>query len=415
MKHIALAMLISLSMQFAFAQDTTQQIVQGRANSKEQEAKPYVIMISIDGFRYDYAEKYQAKNLLKLSGEGVKATAMQPSYPSLTFPNHYTLVTGLYPAHHGLVDNSFYDRNRKQSYDMKNRDAVQDGTWYGGTPIWVLAEKQHMVSASYFWVGSESPIQNIRPTYSYRYQEKTGIDSRIQSVVNWLKLPEAQRPHLITFYFPEVDHAGHNYGPESAQVKEQVQFVDESIGKMVKAVSALNLPVNYIIVADHGMAAVDTVNLIQLKDLGLRISWGGEKVMLYSDDTTQVNVAYAYYKSHEEHFRAYRKNEMPARWHYGTEDKYNRIGDIVLVPDPYYIFAQPTIKKQHAGHHGFDNNLTDMNAVFMAWGPAFKAHQRIGTFANIHVYPLVAEILGLKIEAPVDGQLEILQPILKRK
>lgn len=415
MKHITLAMLISLSMHVAFAQDTTQQIVQGRSNSPEQEKKPYVIMISIDGFRYDYAEKFQAKNLLELSGHGVKATAMQPSYPSLTFPNHYTLVTGLYPAHHGLVDNGFYDRNRKQSYDMKDKVAVQDGTWYGGTPLWVLAEQQHMVSASYFWVGSESPVQNIRPTYFYHYQEKTKIDDRIQSVVNWLKLPEAQRPHLITFYFPEVDHAGHTYGPASEEVSAQVKFVDESIGKMVKAVSALHLPVNYIVVSDHGMATVDTVHLIQLKDMGLKTQWEGQEVMLYSDDTAQVTAAYAYYKSHEDHFRAYRKNDMPVRWHYGTEDKYNRIGDIVLVSDAYYIFEQPKKEKQHPGHHGFDNNLTDMNAVFMAWGPAFKVHQHIGTFANIHVYPLVAEILGLRITEPIDGQLEVLQPVLKRR
>lgn len=413
MKHITLAILITALSNLAFAQDTTQHIVPGRTNSPEQEAKPYVIMISIDGFRYDYAEKYQATNLLALSDNGVKATAMQPSYPSLTFPNHYTLVTGLYPAHHGLVDNSFYDPKRKQEYEVWNRKAVEDGTWYGGTPLWVLAEKQHMVSASYFWVGSESPIQNTRPSYYYRYQEKSTIDERIQSVVNWLQLPAAQRPHLITFYFPEVDHAGHSFGPDAPETAAQVKFVDESIGKMVKAVSALNLPVNYVVVSDHGMSGVDTAHLINIKEMGLKTMWGGEKMMMYGADTAKVNAAYAYYKAHEDHFRVYKKNEIPARWHYGQEDTYNRVGDLLLVPDAGYVFAPFKPGKKHIGHHGFDNNLTEMNAVFMAWGPAFRQHQRIGTFANIHVYPLVAQILGLKIDEPIDGQLQVLQPILK--
>lgn len=152
-----------------YAQDTAQLMVEGRKNSATQQTRPYVIMISIDGFRYDYAEKYNASQLLQLSGAGVRATAMQPSFPSLTFPNHYSLATGLYPAHHGLVDNLFYDRKRDAVYKVGNRDAVEDGTWYNGVPLWVLAEKQQMLSASYFWVGSESAIQNVRPTYYFKY------------------------------------------------------------------------------------------------------------------------------------------------------------------------------------------------------------------------------------------------------
>lgn len=399
-----------------YAQDTAQLTVEGRKNSATQQTKPYVIMISIDGFRYDYAEKYKADQLLQLSGAGVRATAMQPSFPSLTFPNHYSLATGLYPAHHGLVDNLFYDRKRDAVYKVGNRDAVEDGTWYNGVPLWVLAEKQQMISASYFWVGSESAIQNVRPTYYFRYQEKTGIDQRIQQVVNWLQLPEDQRPHLITFYFPEVDHMGHRYGPDTDSVGSAVQLVDAAIGKMVAAVNKLQLPVNYIVVSDHGMMAVDTVNTIQLPVVPelqpMKIMPGNEKVMLYGKNEQEIKAAYDYLKTHENHYTAYLKNETPERWHYGQEDVYNRIGDIILLAEANYAFGMSG-KKMHIGHHGYDNNLTNMNAVFMAWGPAFKSNTRIATFENVHVYPLVAKILSLDITQPIDGRMEVLEPILK--
>jgi predicted AlkP superfamily pyrophosphatase or phosphodiesterase len=399
-----------------YAQDTAQLKVEGRKNSATQQTRPYVIMISIDGFRYDYAEKYKANQLLRLSGAGVRATAMQPSFPSLTFPNHYSVATGLYPAHHGLVDNFFYDRKRDAAYKVGNRDAVEDGTWYNGVPLWVLAEKQQMLSASYFWVGSESAIQNISPTYYFKYQEMTGIDQRIQQVVNWLQLPEDQRPHLITFYFPEVDHMGHRYGPDADSVRSAVQFVDAAIGKMVAAVNKLNLPVNYIVVSDHGMLAVDTVHTLQLPDVPelqpLKVLPSNEKIMLYGKSEAEIKVAYDYLKTHENHYTAYLKNETPERWHYGQEDVYNRIGDIILLAEANYAFGMAG-KKTHPGHHGYDNNLTNMNAIFMAWGPAFNANTRIATFENIHVYPLVAKILGLDITQPIDGRLEVLEPILK--
>src|SRR5678815_1877407 len=141
--------------------DTTQKIIEGRRNDPGQLQKPYVILISGDGFRYDYAEKYKAKTLLALSSNGVRAASMIPSYPSLTFPNHYTIVTGLYPSHHGLVNNYFYDANRKESYSMRDSKTVQNGEWYGGTPLWVLAEQQHLLTASFYWVGSEANIKGV--------------------------------------------------------------------------------------------------------------------------------------------------------------------------------------------------------------------------------------------------------------
>ncbi|HEY0272211.1 MAG TPA: ectonucleotide pyrophosphatase/phosphodiesterase [Chitinophaga sp.] len=420
MKHCIMFLLAAMAgVMAARAQDdTTQHVVAGRHNSPAQQKKPYVIMISIDGCRYDYIDRYKAVNLQRLSAKGVRAASMQPGFPSLTFPNHYTLVTGLYPAHHGLVDNTFYDPQRKQVYKVSDRKAVGDSSWYHGNPLWVLAEKQQMVSASYFWVGSESNIQNAAPTYSFLYNEKVSIDRRIQQVVEWLRLPEAARPHLITFYFPEVDHAGHYAGPETDSTRKMVQFVDESIGKMQAAVARLHLPVNYIVVADHGMKTVDTLHKIMLQPYrgdSIQLQPGAEKLMFYSQSKTQLDSLYASLKKQAVHYTVYPKQETPLRWHYGQEDRYHRIGDVIAVAEPGYIFGDSRKGVRTAlGHHGYDNKTPEMQAIFLAWGPAFKQGLRIPNFANVHVYPLVAYLLGLNIPEPVDGKLEVLRNILKK-
>ncbi|PUZ28717.1 alkaline phosphatase family protein [Chitinophaga parva] len=402
----------------ALAQDTAQHVVTGRHNSAAQEKKPYVIMISIDGCRYDYLDKYGAVNLQRLSAKGVRAASMQPSFPSLTFPNHYTLVTGLYPSHHGLVDNGFYDRQRNQVYKLNDRKAVQDSSWYHGNPLWVLAEKQQMVSASYFWVGSESNIQDAAPTYSFTYNEKVSIDRRIQQVVEWLQLPEDRRPHLITFYFPEVDHAGHFNGPDADSTRNQVRFVDASIGKMEAAVARLKLPVNFIVVSDHGMIAADTAHRIMTDDFykgdSLLALPAAQKLMYYGSNKKQLDSLYDFLKGHELHYTVYRKMQTPMRWHYGQDDRYNRIGDVIALADAGYVFGGSKVRYSVIGNHGYDNRTPEMQAIFLAWGPAFKSGLKIPAFANVNVYPLVAHILGLTIPEAIDGRLEVLQPTLRK-
>jgi len=400
------------------AQDTAQQIVGGRINNKAQEKKPYVILISADGFRYDLADKYHATHLIKLRTEGVQAAFMKPSYPSVTFPNHYTIVTGLYPSHHGLVDNTFYDESRKGLYNMGNKKAVADSSWYGGTPLWVLSEKQQMLSASFYWVASESAIQGVHPTYYYIYNEKIGIDNRIAAVKDWLELPEEKRPHLITFYFPEVDHAEHLYGTDSKETEAAVHFVDESVGKMVAAVEALHLPVNFIFVSDHGMGNVDTENTLPMPSVidtnKFFVPRSDVLLHIYAKDKKDVQPLYQQLKTVAKDYDVYLAEEMPARWHYSrSDDRYNRLGDILLVPRFPKVFNFGN-RKVTPGKHGFDNDLTEMHATFYAWGPAFKSNYKIDGFENVNVYPLVAKILGLKIdESTIDGKLAVLKPILK--
>ena len=261
MKRIFSVLILAFSV-FSFAQnvvsDTAQVVVSGRKNSAEAQTKPYVIMISADGFRYDYIKKYQAKHLSDLGNLGVHAKAMLPSYPSITFPNHWSLITGLYPSHHGLVDNYFYDYQKKQSYAMSKKENAEDGNWYGGTPLWALAEKQGMLSASLQWVGSASEAGRSRPTYYYHYHEKFSPAEKVEKVMNWLKLPEEKRPHFISLYFPEVDAAGHHFGPDSKETETAVHLVDDAIGELVQKVNNLGLKnVNFVFVSDHGMIQVD--------------------------------------------------------------------------------------------------------------------------------------------------------------
>lgn len=404
---------------YLFAQDTTQQINLLTKNDPSQYNQPYVILISADGFRADFTEKYDAKFLQSISKTGVRAKYMQPSYPSVTFPNHYTIVTGLHPSHHGLVDNTYLDVTSGQLYSMGNKKMVSEGKWYGGTPLWVLAEQQKMLSASFFWVASEADIQGIKPTYHYIYNEKTPIGKRIQTVKDWLSLPEARRPHLITLYFPDVDHDAHTYGPEQPIVKHSVQFVDSSIHALQQALAPLNLPINYIFVSDHGMTTVDVDNTIGLPAAVdknyFNVPWGDALLHLYAKDTSKIESTYQALKQ-DNRFTTYKLDETPAYWHYKkADDKFNRLGDLILVPKTIHQVFNLGTRKPTPGKHGFDNKEVDMRASFMAWGPAFKKGLMIEGFENVHVYPLVAKILGLKVdETKIDGKLKVLQPILKK-
>ena len=401
------------------AQDTAQQINLLTKNDPSQYKKPYVILISADGFRADFTEKYEASFLQTISKKGVRAKFMQPSYPSVTFPNHYTIVTGLYPSHHGLVDNTYIDVATGKQYSMGNKKMVSEGKWYGGTPLWVLAEQQKMISASFFWVASEADIQGVKPTYHYIYNEQTTIGKRIQTVKDWLSLPEERRPHLITLYFPDVDHDAHTYGPEDPRVKKSVQFVDSSINALQKALAPLKLPINYVFVSDHGMTTVDVDNTIGLPAAvdknDFNVPWGDALLHLYAKDTSKIESTYQALKQ-DNRFTTYKLDETPDYWHYKkSDDWHNRLGDLILVPKSIHQVFNLGTRKPTPGKHGFDNKEVEMRASFMAWGPAFKKGLLIEGFENVHVYPLVANILGLKVdEQKIDGKFEVLSATLKK-
>ncbi|ANH82150.1 phosphodiesterase [Niabella ginsenosidivorans] len=400
------------------AQDTSQYIIPGRVNTIEQQQKPYVVLISIDGFRYDLADKHNAVFLKKMRDAGVAAASMKPCFPSLTFPNHYSIITGLYPSHHGLVDNSFYDARKNAYYKVGDKRAVEDSSWYGGEPLWVLAEKQKMITASFYWVGSESHINGMPPTYYYKYNEAISIDRRVEILKEWLQQPAETRPHLITFYFPQVDHQEHMHGVDAKETEEAVHLVDDAIRKMYEACRSTGLPVNFVVVSDHGFANLDTAKIVPVALItGLidtskfLMAGGGTMIHLYAKNKADIKPAYKRLREQTD-FQAWLTTKTPKSWKYRKKnDRYHRIGDILLTCSPprYFYFGG----RKSLGAHGFDNRLPEMQATFYAWGPAFKEHYKIRSFNNIDVYPLLAQLLGLKADQPVDGNAKKLGKILK--
>ncbi len=382
-------------------------------NTEAQQAKPYVVLVSLDGFRYDYTKKYAAKHLLALAAEGaIAGEGMIPAYPSLTFPNHYTLVTGLYPEHHGIVANKFYDPVRKQFYSNSDPAAERDGSWYGGTPLWVLAEKQGMRSACFFWPGSEAEIDGGRPTYYLHFDDHFPDEKRIDQVVAWLRLPVVQRPHLVTLYYSNVDHAGHQYGPDSPQTAAAVAHVDQLVGDLRQQLTRLQLPIDLIVVSDHGMEREQGpwIDLSRYADLSnfTTVGW-----LLYPNSEAAAEKAYQELKIKSEAFTVYRRKRVPAALDY---DSNAREGDPVIVANgPYAIRAHPPAQEQppEPGVHGYDpRTMKSMRALFIAAGPDIRPGSKLEPFENVNVYPLIARILGL--DAPqVDGSLNVLSSILK--
>ncbi len=402
--------------------DTAQVVVPNRVNSVAAKEKPYLILISADGFRYDYAQKYHAENLLKFSNAGVKAKAMLPSYPSITFPNHWTLITGLYPSHHGLIDNFFYDYQWKESYAMNKKENAEAGKWYGGNPLWSLAEQQGVVSASLHWVGAASDAGSMRPTYYYHYHEKFSPKERITKVVNWLRLPEDVRPHFISLYFPDVDAAGHHFGPEEKETEIAVKSVDAAVGDLVKKVNDLGLKnVNFIFVSDHGMVNVNKEYPLPIPEILLdkdRFDFYNSQTLLrvVVKNPAEIKEVYRFLRKNKtEQYDVMLTKKFPKKLHFSTkDDKYQRIGQILLVPKAPNVFLEKG-KKTSAGKHGYNPWVTnEMKAVFFAWGDQFKNDIEIKEFPNVDVYPLIADVLGLKITTSIDGHSSDLQKIIKK-
>jgi predicted AlkP superfamily pyrophosphatase or phosphodiesterase len=402
---------------FTFAQDPTPVIaVPNPPNTPAQQAKHYVVLVSLDGFRYDYPRRYGAPHLLQLGIKGASAPeGMLPVYPSLTFPNHISIVTGLYPEHHGIVGNSFWDPTREQTYVYTQAKSNSDGSWYSGTPLWVLAEQQGMRSACLFWPGSEAEIQGKRPSYYLHFDDKLDDEKRVDQVVAWLKLSPELRPHFITLYYSNVDHAGHLYGPDSDEVRAAVHHVDAMIGDLQAKMATLHLPVDLVVVADHGMVTLQGSPIL-LSDFADLNDFRTEGSLLYPKSDANVEETYEEFLAHPDpRFKVYRRADVPAYLHFNTNP---REGDPVIVPiGPFTLRARPSASEgdpaKHRGGHGFNpRTMPEMKAIFFANGPDVRPGIQLKPFENVNIYPFIAEILGL--EAPdVDGTLDVLRPVLK--
>ncbi|MHC1704457.1 MAG: ectonucleotide pyrophosphatase/phosphodiesterase [Tenuifilaceae bacterium] len=374
----------------------------------------YVVMLSLDAFRWDYSTLYNTPNLNKIAKEGVQAKALIPCYPTKTFPNHYSMATGLYPDNHGIVNNSFFDSDLG-FYSIGDRQSVEYPDFYGGEPIWITAEKQGVISASFYWVGSEAQIKGIQPTYWKKYKQKVPFEERIDTVIHWLTLPVEVRPRLITWYFHEPDAIGHKQGPNSPQTKAMVERIDSLLGIFIKKVKALPhaSKINIIIVSDHGMASISPDKVINLSDY-LNKDWfdiisGGNPVYSLQPKEKFYQEALTSLKKIP-NLKVWVRDSIPQRYHYG---KNPRICDILVEANlGYSISWVGDTERYSGGTHGYDNQYPDMHGIFYAYGPAFKKGYQQPAFMNIQLYPLIAYILGIKPE-PVDGKVYDLTGMLR--
>ena len=391
------------------------------SNSPSAQKQHYVVLVSLDGFRWDYAEREKATHLLALGKQGVWAPqGMLPSFPSLTFPNHFTLVTGLYPEHHGLVANNFYDEARKARYAISDATAVTDGSWYSGTPLWNLAESQGMRAACLFWPGSEATIAGQQPTWYARFDAKTEAtdavqQARIDNAIALLKLPAAERPHLITIYYSEPDHEGHQYGPDAPETRAAELKMDAMVGRLKTALDATRLPIDLVVVSDHGMVKEEGgwITLDQFADLTGFESAGTALYGKTEEDRVRV---YNQLKKVSSQFMVYRRKDVPAELHFNENA---REGDPVVIatgPYPIRIHAPAAGKEDRApipGMHGFDpRKMQQMKASFFAAGPDIVAGKTVAPFENVNLYPWLAHLLGLT-PPKTDGSLNVLAGTLR--
>ena len=384
----------------------------GGTNRPDQEAKPYLVLISLDGFRHDYLDRFHLPNFQRVMRRGVRAASLIPVFPSLTFPNHYSLVTGLYAERHGIVENVFYDPALERTYSFRDPATVTNGAWYRGEPIWVTAETQGMVAPCYFWPGSEAAIAGVRPTFWTKYDGGVPNDSRVNGVLEWLRLPANRRPHVITLYFSELDAASHRNPLDSPAIELAARSLDRSLGLLLDGIDSLPIHdrVYLLLTSDHGMAetsAAQTIGLGSIVDPGLfEAAFGGPVANLHvrrgaggpSTIRDRINARLA-------HGRAYLREELPEAYHYRAD---RRAGDIIVVMDESWTLATmpplTAIVRERWGNHGWDPAVPSMHAIFVIAGPGLPAGIAIPQVEAVDVYPLMTELLGLRPADAIDGR-----------
>ncbi len=387
--------------------------------------EPTVMLVSIDGFRADYIDIYKPKTLRKLAKNGVRAKWMTPSFPTKTFPNHYTIATGLLPAHHGITDNNIYDSEFDAVFSLDKRDEVQNPRWRQGEPIWVTAEKQGNISAAFFFPGTETAIGGISPTFWKTYDGDVPNEKRVETLLAWLDLPKEKRPVFLTTYFSSVDDAGHQYSPIAKETRDAVRGVDKLISQLVKGLKKRKIfkKVNLILVSDHGMATVPQKNSIVLDEtfdasLAKHIFWVSEIVQIFPKEGKENEIYDSIKSKLPSTAKIYRKAEIPGRFRYRDN---RRIAPILVLPNEGWVlttrerFEKMKVEnnlEKVRGSHGYDNELVSMRALFIGHGEAFKKRYLAEPFQNIEVYNLMCKILGLK-PAANDGDLENVKALLK--
>jgi predicted AlkP superfamily pyrophosphatase or phosphodiesterase len=375
---------------------------------------PLLVLVSIDGWRWDYIDRLPSPHLRELARRGVRVRELVPSFPVVTFPNHYTIVTGLYPEHHGIVANAIIDPVSGARFSITTAQKTNP-MWWGGEPVWVTAAKQGRRTAALFWPGSEGEIKGVRPTYWKPYDQSLPAAARVAQVVDWLRLPEGQRPLFVALYLEDVDHAGHDFGPDSPELAHAAAIVDDGVGALTRAISSLHLDdrTTVVVVSDHGMTGLSDARMIWLDDYidVNRVDvtdWEGT-LLVAPKEPGAAAIAALYERLRQAHPRlhVFTRENMPARLHYSAND---RIAPIIGIPDiGWSVTTHARIARRlqegrqpPRGTHGYDPAERDMHALFVAAGPGLKRGLVAPELANVDVYEFLCRVLQLE-PASNDG------------
>ena len=371
----------------------------------------YVILVSFDGFRYDYTDRVETYYFDYVEKWGVKAQSLKPVFPSFTFPNHYAIATGCYSNKHKIIGNEFTTEQGRYSY--KDKNSVQDAKWYGAEPIWVTAEKNNIITATYFWVGSEAKIGGYYPTYYKEYESGINPYDKVDQAINWLELPISSRPRLVCLYFNEPDHAGHVFGPNSIEVTNEIKSSDDILGYLLKSISKLDIfnKINIVIVSDHGMVDVSENRVINIDNLNLPGVLDGKGPVVSFKVDSEANFSINEFNMPNISMVSSRNNN--------NLNYHNSLYDYLLIADEGWMMYKNNHIEEYNGKlpvkgmHGYDSDYMNMHAIFYAYGSRFKENYKIETFELIHIYPLLCELLGVNPNDNIDGDLKILKSILK--
>lgn len=379
--------------------------------------KPYVLLISIDGFRWDYLNRGVTPNLKNFAHEGVQSISLRPVFPTSTFPNHYSIITGLYSENHNITNNRLEDPFSGQIFSLKDTTQVRNAQWYLGEAFWETARRNGIITASFFWPGSEINIEYRRPNFFKHYNNKVPHEVRIKQVIEWLKLPPYSRPHFITLYFELIDNLGHTFGPNSHEVDSGLALIDKDFAEIITNLAKINFldSINIIVVSDHGMTEIDTSKIIDLSkfldDYQINIDAEGYIAQL-SGQKASLDSIYIKLKQLEKNFKVYKREELPKHYHYANNPY---IKEILIIPEQGWnvVRDRNSYIYKVKGNHGYDNNWIDMHGIFLAKGPVFKTNYKTGTLWNIDIYPLLCKIFQIPGRAPIDGNLERIEFVLK--
>lgn len=376
-----------------------------------------VLLISIDGFMPEYYERFDTPALERLAAEGVMAEYMIPVFPTKTFTNHYSIVTGLYAENTGVIANNMYDPEMGESFSIRNREAVSDARWYGGEPIWVTAEQQGLRAAIMFWPGSEAPIKDTYATRWMPYDDHLDYTARVDSIISWLQVSDETAPDFLALYFSKVDRYGHMYGTDSDSIEVAVKEIDTHMGYLVDELKRIGEwdNINMLITSDHGMANLSQEkvivldNIINLDDVDI-VDW--TPVGMVQPKEGKSDEVYEALKAAEQNYKVYRKEDIPREYHIKN---HHRVPEIMIIADVGYIITSQSYldgRVIRGATHGYDHRSPEMRSFFLGAGPGFKQNERVEPFQSIHLYELMAHLLNLE-PAPNDGSPDSLRHLFR--